>query len=354
MKIKLAILEKDINYLRRVVSTFEAKYADKVEIYSFSDVEKALAGLAQERIDIFLVSEACELDKSAVPQRTSMVYLVEANGVDAKNGCKAIGKYQRADLIYKQILSIYAEQSEVVLGGIGIAPADGATRIVAFASPCGGVGTSSVAAAYALRLSRSGRKTLYLNLEHLGSSDSFFSAEGQSGFGDIIYSIKKRTNLSIKLESCVKRDAQGVYFFSQSKTALDMTELNEEEIGRLLRELEITGSYDTVVADFDFSLDAKFLSLLGKASRIVMVTDGSQISNAKIVRAIQSIELSERSSDTPLTKKICLIYNKYSNKSGKAVDGVELARIGGAPRYEHASSAEVTEQLSKLAMLDGI
>ena len=37
MKIKLAMLESDSSYLRRVVPMFNSKYAEELEIYSFTD-----------------------------------------------------------------------------------------------------------------------------------------------------------------------------------------------------------------------------------------------------------------------------------------------------------------------------
>ena len=36
MKIKLALLDSDQNYLNRIVTAFNIKYADKLEIYSFT------------------------------------------------------------------------------------------------------------------------------------------------------------------------------------------------------------------------------------------------------------------------------------------------------------------------------
>ena len=33
MKVRLAILEKDRNYLNRIVSVFSTKYADRLEVY---------------------------------------------------------------------------------------------------------------------------------------------------------------------------------------------------------------------------------------------------------------------------------------------------------------------------------
>lgn len=54
MRIKLAILENDQNYLKRIVSVFSTKYADKLEVYSFTDRELAFQTLDKSRIDVFL------------------------------------------------------------------------------------------------------------------------------------------------------------------------------------------------------------------------------------------------------------------------------------------------------------
>ena len=46
MKIKLALLDSDQNYLNRIVTAFNIKYADKLEIYSFTKLESAMAAPA--------------------------------------------------------------------------------------------------------------------------------------------------------------------------------------------------------------------------------------------------------------------------------------------------------------------
>ena len=101
------------------------------------------------------------------------------------------------------------------------------SKVITFSSPCGGTGTSSVAAACAVNFAKKGKKVLYFNLEPFGSSDNFFNAEGQFDMSDIIYALKSaKANLALKLESCVKQDSTGVYFFSATKVALDMQELH--------------------------------------------------------------------------------------------------------------------------------
>lgn len=49
MKIRLAILEKDAIYLERLKSVFNVKFADKLEIYSFTDRDIALQSLREKR-----------------------------------------------------------------------------------------------------------------------------------------------------------------------------------------------------------------------------------------------------------------------------------------------------------------
>ena len=111
MKIKLALLERDKSYLMRIVSTFGTKYSDKFEIYSFTDPDAALGTLNSARIDVLLASDVFDLDISQLPRRCAFAYLVDSMGIDMLNNQRAICKFQKADLIYKQILSIYSEKA---------------------------------------------------------------------------------------------------------------------------------------------------------------------------------------------------------------------------------------------------
>lgn len=352
MKIKVAILEQDQNYLSRIASVFGTKYADKFELYSFSDLSVALATLENARIDVLVASDAFEIDVNQLPRRCGFAYFVDSADVETVRDQRAICKFQKVDLIYKQILSIYSENAGSVSG---LKLGDDAGYLIAFSSPCGGVGTSCMAAACALHFASQGKKTLYLNLEKYGSSDVFFSAEGQFDMSDIIFALKsKKANLSLKLESCVKQDMRGVYFYSQSKLALDMLELGGEEVLRLISELKLSGSYDYIILDCDFGIDTGERSILRQTDAIVWVGDGSAISNTKISRAYQALTISEQQEELPLINRICLIYNKFSNKTSTTIDSIEIKNVGGAPRYEHATTDQILSRLAELLIFEKI
>lgn len=352
MKIKLAILEKDQSYLKRIVSAFSTKYSDKFEIYSFTDQTIALATLDSSRIDVLIASDAFDINVASIPTRCGFAYFVDSVDVDTVNEQRAICKFQKADLIYKQILSIYSENARSVSG---LKLGDESTKIIIFSSPNGGVGTSSVAAACAMHFAYQNKRTLYLNLERFGSADSFFAAEGYFDISDIIYALKsKKANLAMKLESCVKQDECGVSFYSQSKVALDMLELNTDDVLRLISELKLTGSYDYIVIDMDFTMNREAFKVYKQSHAVVWVGDGTELSNIKIQRAFNALSIMEQNAEATLTNRLCLVYNKFSNKTSKTVGDIGLRNIGGAPRYEHAATKQVIEQLSLMNMFENI
>lgn len=352
MKIKLAILEKDKCYLTRVVSAFGARYSDKFEIYSFTDRDVALGTLNSSKIDVLLASDIFEIDPEKLPNRCAFAYLVDSAGIEMLNDQRAICKFQRADLIYKQILSIYAEKASSITGFTG---AENDSRILAFCSASGGVGSSSVAAACAVHFARQGNKVLYLNLERFGSADLYFSGQGQFGMSDVIFALKsKKTNLPLKLESCVKQDATGVYFYSQTRNALDMQEMTTEDVKKLLTELQLMGTYTYIIMDMDFGIDKEMLKLYRQAQAIVLVGDGSAESNTKTERAFDALTILEQNADAPLTNRMCFVYDKVSSKNAQSIGTSGLKVLGGAPRYAGADVHQVVNQLSQMDFFDMI
>lgn len=350
MRIKLAILEKDQSYLNRIVSVFSTKYADKFVIYSFTDMNVALSVLDEEKIDVLVANDAFEIDVNALPKRCGFAYFVDAADIAMENDQRAICKFQKAELIYKQILSVYSENAGSISG---LHLGDDSAKILVFTSPSGGTGSSTMAASTAIYFATQGKKTLYLSLEKFGSSDVFFEAEGQFDMSDIVFALKsKKANLGLRLESCVKQDKTGVHFYSQTKVPMDMLELNVDDIERLLSEIKLAASYDYIILDMDFGIDKDNLKIWRQSHGVVWTGDGSETSNTKIYRAFQALTILEQNQDSPITNRVSLIYNKFSNKTGKALEESGLKNVGGAPRFEHATTEQVLKQLSSKDMFD--
>lgn len=352
MKIKVEILVKDESYRQRITDNLIAKYSNvsekySLEIYSATKLNIALDSVREKKIDILLADKDFAIDYDILPQKCEFAWFVDDQGVVTHKGKTAICKFQPVEQIYKQILKLCSDHMEEVLKKYSV----GNCRMIAFLSVSGGTGASSLAASAAINLASNGKKVLYLNLERLGF-DVFFTGDGRYDLGDVFKALQsKSVNIQMMLESCVKQDKSGVYFFSKPAQALYTVEMFERYpalLSKMLLELMSCGKYETVILDANFGLEAEDLELLDMASRIIWVGDGSETSNSKLVSAYKAVEAIEENREISLLNRIGVIYNKFSKKTCQTVDNIDLQRISGISRYEHLTSKNVVESLSKL------
>lgn len=353
MRIRLAILENDTVYLNRLVSVFNIKYADKLEIYSFTDREAAVLSLRANKIDVFLANESFTIKETELPSNCGFAYLVDALDIESVKGIAAICKFQKAELIYRQILGIFSEKVAATTG-VHLNDKD-SCKVLAFVSAAGGTGSSVAAAACAMNFSQKGKRALYLNLERFGSADVFFHADGNSGLGDVIYAIKsKKGNLAMKLESAVKHDASGVFFYSSTKMALDIAELSPDEIQQIITVLKMSGAYDYMILDLDYAMDRKLLTVFDECNTIVFVTDGSQIANVKLERAVDSLNVMEQQSDMKILMRSGILYNRFSSQTSHKLNLAGLKEFGGINRYEGFEIQKLLQQLKTQQVFDAL
>lgn len=342
MKIKLALLESDSAYIRRVVPMFNSRYAEELEIYSFTDVDAAIECLEQKKIDVFLASTNFKIDFNLIPKRCGFAYLVESLDIDSIEGHKAVCKFQKGELLYKQILSIYSEHMPNITG---ISQSEnGAMKTIAFCSPCGGVGTSTAAAGCAIALASAGYRVLYVNTEIYGEADKFFSCDGQFDFSDVIYAVKSnKTNRAMKLESTVKQDATGVNFYSSVKVPLDMMEMKSSDYITLREEFQKLGCYDYVVMDMEFPKAINDFKFFEYCNSVVVVTDGSENANSKINKALKAVQIMDNSAEFALQPRMWLLKNKTTTNE---LTQNEIRMLGAFPMYQSVSSDQMAKQLS--------
>lgn len=351
MKIKLAILEKDTVYLQRIVSVFNNKYADKLEIYSFTESEMALKTIIESKINVFLADEECEIALDMLPERCAFAYFVDTPNVQNINNCPAVCKFQKIDMIYKQIVSLYAEvAADIVTSSDG---EDGSSKVISFLSPAGGVGCSTVAVACAMFLVKRGKRVLYLNLEKYGSTEMFLQGMGQGGLSDVLYAIKsQKSNLALKLEGVVRQDKSGVCFLAECNVVLDRLEMKKEELDILLKQIKISESYDYIILDADFSFDSFEMEVMKQSSTVVLISDGTKNANTKIDRIHKAMEILEQQGGTEITSKMVLLYNRFHTQLGKKLKSSKITEVGGIQVFKGADADQIAVEISKLNVFE--
>lgn len=344
MKIRLAILENDEFYLNRITNVINTKYTDKLELCSFTTEKDAYDVLAGQRIDVFLASDMFEVDIRKIPARCGFAYLVDSADIQSFRGESALCKFQKMELIYKQILSLFSEKAAIVTGS-GTA---GGGKVILFTGVSGGVGCSSVAASCAMFFAGKGKKAIYLNLEMLGSADNYFRGEGQGNFSDVIYAVKSRkANLQMKLDSLVKRDSTGTYFFSATNTALDMMELKPEEIMQIITELRTSCGYDFVVLDMDVRFGNELMYWFKNCNDVVFVSDGAEAANVKLKRMLQALRILEQQSGERWACDVSILYNRFNSRTSEKAMDLDIRELGGIKRFENYSAVQLITKISE-------
>ena len=350
MKIKLGILDSDTVYLDRISSAINARYPDRIELYSFTDKNLAVESAASEKIDVFLVNEEFDIDRSGVSQRCGFAYITGNSDAVSIRGERSIAKFQRLDLFYNQILDIYSERCDT--DNIVQRKCNTGTRLNTFISAAGGVGNSAMAAAFARFAAANDKKVLYINLELFGDAGVFFDGVGYSDFSDAIYAVKSRKiNLCEKLESMVRKDSCGVYFYKSVKTPADLPELSCEDMELLVKTICESGIYDYIVIDLYPSMDDGCRYLLNQSSKIIMTVDSSEISAAKTERACKYFWVMDEQNILDVSGKLFVIKNKSQDYKSYNISQAEY--IGAVPFYdcpaeriaECVSGAEIFKKL---------
>lgn len=344
MKIKLVLLDRDREYLNRLITVLSNKYSDKLEIYSFTEMSMALETLQTIKADVFLANEEFEIDEKAFNQSCGFAYISEDSDVESIRTCKAVSKYQRVDLFFREVLNIYAENTTRIIGYK--ARRDKTAEIVTFMSVNGGTGTSLMAASFAKYAAVRGKKVLYLNLELLGSADDYFKGEGRLDFSDVIYAVKSRkANLALKLESIVKQDSSGVYFYSCPNTALDLLELDEEDIHVFFQELCNGGIYDYIIVDMDCSFDKRDMCIMELSRKIILINDDMALPNSKLSRFYDVLNLLEGQHLTNVFEKLSLIYNKSDGVNFRISEVPDIKCLGCVPYFEGETIDDIVKQM---------
>lgn len=353
IKIRLSVLDDDEKYIQKLTSFFITKYPKEIEMYSFTNLADAEHFLSKDKnIDVFLCTENIIFNTKILSANCGFAYLSEKKSVEKVNGEKVISKYQKIDLIYSEILKLFSEHSVYTMKQD---KSDKKTKLYMVTSAAGGVGASTVAAAIAEHFTIKEQNVLYVNLETFGMAESFFENGGSGSLSDIFYAIKsKNSNVQIKAKSLIKKSEIGTSYFNSFSSSLDLDSITAQEMEEFIACIESMGEYEKVVFDVNLQMNDIVKTLLKHVDCILLVSDGSEIASVKTLRAIDSFSVIEKQQQGAILDKVKLAYNKFSNRFSKQIEIDGVATLGGAQKFDGATTKQIVKQLAGLAFFDNI
>lgn len=339
MRIRVAFVDTDADYMQRVKAKLRKDYADQVEASYYNDFSIFANDLGRNRVDVAVVNAAFMNNPDFRTVRCPILLLSEDNSTGKVGDYRIVGKYQRFEEMYRTILSVYSDSAQ---GMDGYVPsAAGGKQLIVFASPAGGTGSSTMAVACAEHFAQKGLKVAYINLE---SMPFYYYTGFSGGFEDIMFTLSEnRSNLTLKIESVAQKTNNGVLILPSVKNPLDLCSLSDDDIETLIKAVLQIDSVDYVIVDADFNLDKRTYMLFDKATSIVLTTDGRVAANVKTSTAIECLKIME--SKYQMVEKIKVIYNRFSTGNFNSKLEGNIPELGMLPRYK-ATTPQIVLELS--------
>ena len=208
MKYKIAIVDSDNIYLSRISKVFGREYAYKIDLFSYSSLENFNKSKEKNRFDMVLFGEEI-IKADEIPQNMPAAFLVGESDIDKVDGIIAICKFQKYEIVMRQILEFCLERENARYTKKNVA--GNTSKVVFVTSAIGGTGVTTVAIALAKYLAQKEKKVMYLSLEKNPATNVFLTSNEETCFSDIIYMIKsKKNNLMSRIENIIQKDESGV------------------------------------------------------------------------------------------------------------------------------------------------
>ncbi len=317
--LKLIIADYDAEYVTSLERFLMIYYPQRFDIISFLSTDKLCQYLNKnEKSDILLINKLIWKEEVCLKNAGCMITFSEDDCKPLPQSKGSIKKFQSAEKIVSDILRIYVS-SCIKAASI---KEGGNTRIISVCSPMGGSGKSSVAAGLSILSAGRGLKTFYLNMEDMPCSESFFSGDSEQCFSNIIFHLKgKELNPGIVLEGAKCRDSKtGVYFYRPPDNALEMQELAQNDITRLLDAFRLNSFFDIVFVDMPCGMDKRCTTLLGGSDMILSIMLPGKNSSIKNKKFLESISVLKSKYGIDLLNKLITVRNRQKNVNENAYE----------------------------------
>lgn len=267
------LVDEDDDFRKRF-GTYLADSLNGIMLTSVSSLNESSGGIRNaEEADIILMDEESDgieqLKKTGLAERIVLFGSAEEKGPAVRSdGIRCVFKYQKAS----SIISSIAELSDAAVAARSSGSKTGLEVICVTGFP-GGCGRTAFSMMLARFLRRSmSRSSVILPVERYGNSNDFFHhVEMKSDINLMLLNFASGFRLAP--QRFIAEDEYGVSAFVMPETACDITDLSQDEPGRLLDTIRDWGFFDTVILDVTPQVDPVSRAFISLADRVFVLHD---------------------------------------------------------------------------------
>ena len=360
---RIGVVSKDELFLNRFLEAMRDQHAADVEPVPFLEPRQAVVAAMNFSLDLLMLDAEYAKKNyfsalNELPRTCRVIWLAEDRLPEPLmmiDGLLWTRKYQNVDDYHSYISRICTGEFDSAMEPRAIRvpnlePEEEPDRpwVCLFTSAAGGVGTSTAAAAFAVHCSGQDARILYLDLQTFGNTSVFFSGKSRYTLEDLILGIRReRYDPETLLRHTLIQNMGGPSYIAPCALPSNRFSMTGEEVVKLLDLVEELEPFDGIV--LDIPTDASELIILPflRATRTVLVTSGTAISNNKTDQWLQTVPTLAGVSADDAARKIRLLYNRYPKTDGVLMQRPELGKLGGLREIPNKKSKELVQFLSE-------
>lgn len=314
-KINIVIYDQDIDYVEALVELLNKnyhKYIKVIGITNSSELKRLQA--SAYKIDMLLINEGL-VSKTDEVRFVKILITISENDTTNDLEKRKLYKYQNVQAIYNAIKKIY-----VTINKDAVLDNDtNQAKVITFFSPIGGVGTTTISVALSSKLTKEGKKVLYINMEQVSSMGVFFNTKSNSNnLSTLLYASDNEENIDEKLLSSVlNKDSNNIYYINPVNSILDFEELGGQEVISIIRTIKNKLDFDYIIIDLGNKLDNLSNILIENSDKTIMLLAQGNIAILKAEEALKQFDRLDN---------ISLLVNKFDREKG-SISSEELIKM---------------------------
>lgn len=346
---KLLLLDKDVDYLKRVKLYLEKKHSD-IQIKIYDSQESATAAISDERFDVVLFDSAFaseDIGAYELAGDAAFAYISGTNEViDNKD---TIFKYCTVSEMYSKICSLYEKKkNRIIKSHNEDDQQEKDIEVITFLPVHGGAGSSTMASACAISLADE-HEVLYIDLEQRPTDSVLFDNGCSKGITDIVALMKTKYSdaalynlLSEAIQKDRKQSFGRVSYIKGFTNIMEGASMTPQCITALIDVIRSKFSFRYVIIDADFIVGPLLKAAILSSDKLIFVSSGSDISNLKLEGIHRYLDVLSREAENMPRKYI--LFNQYygvENEQTVVRDMEVIARLG---RYRTDDKSRITTQ----------
>lgn len=310
----LAICDVEKSYAYNFMEYINQKRTVPFEIQAFTNIDSLLEFGAREEIDILLISDQAMCAQVKELSIENIVILSEGVHDPQLDQYPSVYKYQSSNQVIREVMAYYGpealEASQL--------PSSRHVEIIGVYSPLGRSLKTSFALAMGQILAR-GKAVLYVNMEEFSGFEALFQKSFEHTLSDLLYYIRQEnSHVAYHLPSMVET-VNNLDFLPPVATPLDIWGTTLKEWERLLDQLALHSSYETVILDVGQGVE-EWRQILSHCDKVYMPVLMDAISQGKIQQFERLLQMWK---ERDLLEKIQKVHPPFYGSYGDGTDYVE-------------------------------